>query len=204
MFYGDRKDIGLWQATRRKFLKIVALTGAASATGILNPLEETAIGKEGGMSPEEMRIRAMQLFKKPKLFQCAQATLAVGQEKLGKRDWEVVRAMGAFAGGLGANGDACGALCGGLAAIGLRFGRGGEDEKEDRKMWGCCLELMKRFREEVVQRYGSIRCREITGIDWMNRKQVTSFYIPDEIFLECTRIVGDTARLVGEILERQA
>ncbi len=69
MFYGDPKDIGLWQATRRKFLKILALTGTASATGILNPLEETASGNEGGMSPEEMRIRAMQLFKKPKLFQ---------------------------------------------------------------------------------------------------------------------------------------
>jgi C_GCAxxG_C_C family probable redox protein len=122
---------------------------------------------------------------------------------LGKQDFEVVRAMAAFAGGLGVNGEVCGALCGALAVMGLRFGRSGEDEKDDRKMWSCTLDVMKRFREEIVQSHSSIRCRDITGIDWLNRGQVTSFYLPDKIFLECTRIVGDTARLVGEILERQ-
>ena len=111
--------------------------------------------------------------------------------------------MGAFAGGLGANGELCGSLVGALAVLGLKFGRNREDEKEDPRMWSYTRELLKRFREEIVQRHGSIRCREITGIDWMNRGQVTSFYLPNEIFLECTRIVGDTAKLIGEILERQ-
>jgi C_GCAxxG_C_C family probable redox protein len=111
--------------------------------------------------------------------------------------------MAGFAGGLGVNGEACGALCGALAVMGLRFGRGGEDEKEDRKLWSCTLAVMTGFREEIVKKHGSIRCRDITGIDWLNRGQVTSFYIPDKIFVECTRIIGDTAKLVGEILERQ-
>jgi hypothetical protein len=69
MSFGDCKDIGGWQVNRRKFLKILALPSAVSAVGLLGPFEKMALGKEGGMSPEEMRIKAMQLFKKPKLFQ---------------------------------------------------------------------------------------------------------------------------------------
>jgi hypothetical protein len=69
MSFGDCKDIGGWQVNRRKFLKILALPSAVSAVGILGPFKTMALGKGGGMSPEEMRIKAMQLFRKPKLFQ---------------------------------------------------------------------------------------------------------------------------------------
>ncbi len=111
--------------------------------------------------------------------------------------------MEAFAGGLGANGEVCGALVGALAVMGLRFGRGGEEEKFDRRMWGYTRELPKRFREEIVQSHAGIRCQEIAGVDWTNREQVQSFYNGEKL-LECTRIVGDTAKLIGELLERQA
>jgi len=43
-------------------------------------------------------------------------------------------------------------------------------------MWGYTRELLKRFREEIVQSHGGIRCREIAGVDWTNREQVQSFY----------------------------
>lgn len=121
---------------------------------------------------------------------------------MGKKDWETVRAMGAFAGGLGANGEVCGALIGALAVLGLRFGRSGEEEKEDPRMWGYTHELVKRFREEIVQSHAGIRCQEIAGVDWTNREQVQSYY-KEEKFMECARIVGDTAKVTGELLERQ-
>jgi C_GCAxxG_C_C family probable redox protein len=130
------------------------------------------------------------------------ATLAVGQEKLGKKDWEVIKAMSAFAGGLGSNGEVCGALIGALASIGLKFSRDQEGEKEDRRMWGYTRELLKRFREEIVQSHSGIRCREIAGVDWRNREEVANFF-NGEKFLECARIVGDTAKLTGEFLDRQ-
>jgi C_GCAxxG_C_C family probable redox protein len=121
---------------------------------------------------------------------------------LGKKDWEVFRAMGAFRGGWGLNGKVCGALIGALAVLGLRFSRGRGKNKEDPRMWGYSRELLKRFREEIVQSHGGICCREIAGVDWMNREQVAN-YFKGEKFLECARIVGDTAKLTGGILERQ-
>lgn len=102
---------------------------------------------------------------------------------------------------MGGNGETCGALIGALAVIGLRFGRSREEEKEDPRLGSYTRELLKRFREEIVQSHGGIRCWEIAGVDWRNREQVESFF-NGEKFLECARIVGDTAKLTGELLER--
>ncbi len=109
--------------------------------------------------------------------------------------------MGAFGGGLGGNGEVCGAAVGALALLGLRFSRGREEEKEDPRMWTYTHELLKRFREEIVNSHGSILCGEIARVDWKDREQVKSFYKGDKI-LECGRIVGETAKLIGELLER--
>ena len=125
----------------------------------------------------------------------------MGQEKLGKKDDEVMKAMGAFGGGLGGNGEVCGAVVGALAVMGLRFSRSSEDEKEDPKMWSYAHEVLERFQKEIAKNHGSILCREIARVNWKDREQARSFYKSEKV-LECGRIVGDTAVLVGELLER--
>jgi C_GCAxxG_C_C family probable redox protein len=72
--------------------------------------------------------------------------------------------MGAFGGGLGGNGEVCGALAGALGVLGLRFSRGREEEKEDPRMWTYSQELMERFRKEIVKNQGSIHCRDIARV----------------------------------------
>jgi len=109
--------------------------------------------------------------------------------------------MGAFGGGLGGNGEVCGAVVGALGVLGLRFSRGREEEKEDPRIWAYAQELLRRFREEIVQSHDSILCRQIVGVDWTDREQVRRFYKGEKV-LECGRIVGETAKLIGELLER--
>ena len=109
--------------------------------------------------------------------------------------------MGAFGGGLGGNGEVCGALVGALGVLGLRFSRGREEEKEDSRMWPYNQEMMGRFRIEIVKNHGSIQCREIARVDWKDRDQVRAFYRGEKI-LECGRIVGDTVQLLDELLKR--
>jgi len=108
--------------------------------------------------------------------------------------------MGAFGGGLGGNGEVCGAVAGALAVIGLRFSRAREDEKEDPRMWSYAQEALQRFRE-IVKKHGGILCREIAQVDWKDREQAKNFYKSEKV-LECGRIVGETAHMVGELLER--
>jgi C_GCAxxG_C_C family probable redox protein len=110
--------------------------------------------------------------------------------------------MGAFGGGLGLNGEVCGALVGALAVMGLKFSRDREEDKEDPKMWGYTREILKRFREEIVKNHSGIRCWDIAKVDWTDRVQAATFR-SGEKFVECSRVVGDTAKLIGELIERQ-
>ena len=106
--------------------------------------------------------------------------------------------MGAFGGGLGGNGDVCGAVIGALAVLGLRFSRATEDEKEDLTMWSFSHELVHRFTKEIMG--GSMLCRDFAGVDWTNAEEVKAFYKSDR-YHECSRITGETARLLGEMLD---
>ena len=121
---------------------------------------------------------------------------------MGKRDWEVVKATGTLGGGRRGNGEVCGALIGALASLGLKYSRASEEEKENPIMFGYAIEFFKRFREEIVKNHSGIRCREITGLDFSKPEDVQVFY-KGEKSVECTRIVGDTAKLVGEFLQRR-
>ncbi len=152
-----------------------------------------------GMTPKEMKKKAIELMAVQR-FHCSQAIAAVGQEKLGKGGDDVIRAMGAFGGGLGGNGEVCGALAGGLAVLGLRYSRAHQDEKENPKMWAAAHELLKRFRDEAVDQEGTIYCRDIAGVDWTDRVQTKDFYSGDKV-RRCIRIVGRTAFILGELLE---
>jgi C_GCAxxG_C_C family probable redox protein len=152
------------------------------------------------MTPKEMREKAIEMMAGER-FHCSQAIAAVGQEKLGKGNDDVIRAMGAFGGGLGGNGEVCGALAGGLAVLGLRYSRAQSDEKENPKMWADAQEIVRRFRDEIVNQAGTINCRDIAGVDWKDRGETRAFYQGDKV-KKCIRIVGETAMLVGEVLER--
>jgi len=153
------------------------------------------------MTPEEMKKEAIKMMAIER-FHCSQAVAAVGQEKLGKGNDEVIRAMGAFGGGLGGNGEVCGALAGGLAVLGLRYSRAAAGEKEDLNMWAAAEEMLRRFRDEIVDQGGTIYCRDIACVDWKDREGAKAFYQGDKV-KKCIRIVGETAVLVGEMLERE-
>jgi C_GCAxxG_C_C family probable redox protein len=153
------------------------------------------------MTPKEMRKKAVEMFAVQK-FHCSQVIATVGQEKLGKGNDEVIRAMGAFGGGLCGNGEVCGALAGALAVLGLRYSRARSDEKEDPKMWKVADELFRRFRDEIVNQNGSIRCCDIACVNWKDREQAKAFYAGGDKIKRCYHVVGETAVLLGEILEK--
>jgi C_GCAxxG_C_C family probable redox protein len=112
----------------------------------------------------------------------------------------VIRAVGAFGGGLG-TGEICGAVFGAAAVFGLRFSRSRDDEKEDPRMWAVVREYLERFREEIGQ--GKIYCRDIAGVDWTDIPAVKAFYKSEKL-LACRDLTGATARLLGEFMERES
>ncbi len=153
------------------------------------------------MTPEQMRDNAIDLFRRR--FHCSQAVLAVGQEKMGIVNQDVLKALGAFGGGIAGTCRTCGCLTGGMALISSLFSRGNLEDKEDPRMWSVGHKFIRRF-EDLTQEYGSTECRDIARMNFQDREMVKDFYgNPDSRRKFCIKLVGDTACMLGKILEEE-
>ena len=154
------------------------------------------------MLPEEMREKAIELFLKR--LHCSQVIALIGLEKLGIDDPSVIKALGAFGGGIGGTGNICGALVGAVSVIGTLYSRSSLEEKENPRMWAATKKVKKDF-EELTAVHGGINCCQIARVDWMDREQVKNFYCnPESRRQHCIAVVGDTAKALGELLEQEA
>nr|WP_320013227.1 C-GCAxxG-C-C family protein [uncultured Desulfobulbus sp.] len=154
------------------------------------------------MRPDEMQEKAQDLFLKR--LHCSQVLAMVGQEKLGVQDPSVIKALGSFGGGIGGTGHVCGALVGAASVIGTLYSRSSLEEKENPRMWAATKKVMKSFKE-LTDEYGGINCGEIARVDWMDRDEVKNFYGNAESRRQhCLKVVGETARFLGELLENEA
>jgi C_GCAxxG_C_C family probable redox protein len=128
--------------------------------------------------------------------------LAVGQEKMNCKNEAVIKAVGAFGGGIASTGRVCGALLGGVALISSLYSRGNLEEKEHPRMYRLSYKLSKKF-EELTQPHGGVNCSDIARVNWSNKEQTKEFYNnPDSRRQFCLQVVGDTAYALGEILDQ--
>jgi C_GCAxxG_C_C family probable redox protein len=114
----------------------------------------------------------------------------------------VIKAVGAFGGGIASTGRVCGALLGGVALISSLYSRGNLEEKEHPRMYRLGYKLSKKF-EELTQPHGGVNCSDIARVNWSNKEQTKEFYTnPESRRRFCIQVVGDTAYALGEILEQ--
>lgn len=126
------------------------------------------------------------------------------QEKLGQVDPAVVKAVGAFGGGLAGTGDVCGVMLAGVAVISSMYSRSGLDEKENPRMWSLSHTFIKKFKE-LTEEHGGTHCSNIARVNWQDRGEVKEFYTsPDSRRKECIQLVGDAVFYLGELLEAEA
>jgi len=153
------------------------------------------------MTPEQMREKAIDLYKRR--FHCSQAVLAAGLEKIGTVNEDVIKAFGAFGGGIAGTGRVCGALTGGIGVIAGIFSRGNLESKEDPRMSSVCRKFIMEF-EKRTQAYGGTDCRDIARINWQDKEMVKAFFgNPESRRKICLQLVGDTAFVLGGLLEAE-
>ncbi len=128
----------------------------------------------------------------------------MGQEKTGDIDETVVKAVGAFGGGIAGSGSVCGILTGGIAAISSIYSRGNLDEKENHRTWSVSKKFLQSF-EELTTHFGSMNCCDIAKVDWKNKKEVRNFYSnPESSRKICIKLLGDAAYVLGELIEQKS
>jgi C_GCAxxG_C_C family probable redox protein len=125
-------------------------------------------------------------------FLCSEAVLKAASQWLGVESILIPRIATGFGAGIGGCGSICGALSGGVMALGLRFGRNDPARKEGRKPYDFAAELLNRFESK----YGCITCRELTLCD-LKSEAGRQKYVDEKIWvIRCRDYIGSVTQMV--------
>jgi C_GCAxxG_C_C family probable redox protein len=98
-------------------------------------------------------------------YGCAQAVLGAFCADFDLDEEIALRISTGFGSGMGRLCEVCGALTGGFMVIGLKYGKvitdGAKYGSNTEQTYALVAELAQRFRDQ----YGTIKCRELTGLD---------------------------------------
>jgi len=126
-------------------------------------------------------------------YNCAQSVILTMQEYYGsKRSSMIPKLATAFGAGIGRRGSLCGALTGGVMAIGLKHGTNGTDLDEKEKAYKIALEFFDKFVDEFESPF----CRELTGYDLTveaERERMRKAKVRDQ---KCSRFVAGSVELL--------
>ena len=134
---------------------------------------------------------------------CAQATFVSLQEGFGLEGGAIVKALTPLP-GIAERGETCGAVIGGLMALGLVFGR---DRIDDWSGWRSCLPPARTFCARFEREMGSTQCGSLVEkffgkrYDLADPAQLAQFQSarpgPTET---CGRVVKTAVRLAAEVI----
>ena len=141
-------------------------------------------------SPEQ---RAKELFDSG--WYCAESVLKAIAERLDINSEFIPGMATGFCGGMSRCNGPCGALTGGVMAIGMVHGR--RSEKDDQRCYIFSSKLIQRF----VNEFGSMNCTEIIGKNLGIPAQRQEALDGKIIAGKCPGVTGTAARLTWEILE---
>jgi C_GCAxxG_C_C family probable redox protein len=132
-------------------------------------------------------------------YNCAQSVLYAygpGLGLAGEISLKVATGLGA---GMGRRGDVCGAVTGGILALGLKYGRGGQqDRSATEETYQKTLELMARFEK----RHGSCLCRVLLeGCDLRKAEGQRYFKEHDLLHKTCVGCVQSVVESLAEIVD---
>ena len=94
-------------------------------------------------------------------YNCAQSVLLTMFEHWNGENKLIPKIATAFGGGIGRCGSVCGALTGGVMALGIKYGTNEPSLEKRLKAYDIAQKFFKRFEKQ----HGSVLCRELIGYD---------------------------------------
>ena len=93
-------------------------------------------------------------------FLCSESVLLAISDCLRVRSDLIPKIATGFGAGIGGQGEVCGAISGGIIALGIKYGRSKVKKQKIKPYW-FASELLERFEKE----FSHVTCRELTGCD---------------------------------------
>jgi C_GCAxxG_C_C family probable redox protein len=130
-------------------------------------------------------------------YNCSQSTLSAFAEQLGLPLDVALRLAAPFGGGIGRQGEVCGAASGALMALGLRYGEASGDKDAKERAYAVAAEFMRRFEE----RCGALRCRDLIGADMTTAEGLADARGRGVFATECPRFVAAAVEIGHSLME---
>jgi C_GCAxxG_C_C family probable redox protein len=137
--------------------------------------------------------RAIELFGR---FNCAQSVCAACGPDEGLSEQLCLTVAGPFGGGMGGQGEACGAVTGGLMVLGLRHGQGMATDPAQAR--GPLYQRVSAFTTAFRERNGALTCRELTGCNLRTPEGQAESKARDLHHTLCQKLVASAVTLLEE------
>ena len=129
-------------------------------------------------------------------YNCSQSTFAAFAEQFGLPLDMALRIAAPFGGGIGRQGEVCGAASGALMALGLRFGGATPDKAGKEAAYAVAAEFLRRFEA----RTGHLRCRDLIQADMSTPEGLAAARERKVFTTLCPEFVAAAVEIVEELL----
>ncbi|MFX1559856.1 MAG: C-GCAxxG-C-C family protein [Promethearchaeota archaeon] len=129
-------------------------------------------------------------------YNCSQSVLKSVLEGRGMDFDEIFNLAAGFGGGVGLQGNICGAVSGAVAALGVINGK---KFKEAKKHKAATYELVEKFMKMFEEKNGSIICDNLTGITMSDKTQHDRAMEDGTFQKVCPGYVKDAVRIVLDL-----
>lgn len=131
-------------------------------------------------------------------YNCAQSVFYAFCEDLQVDPDTALKMSAGFGGGIGRKGEVCGAVTGGIMALGIKYGRG---EKEDPTVAEVTYAKTRELMNQFASQHGSCLCRELlNGCDLSTEEGQKAFREQDLKNKVCTPCVQSAVELVEKMM----
>ncbi len=143
-------------------------------------------------TPDQAAQRSGELFNQG--LCCSESVLQAVAESRGIQSELIPKIATGLCGGISRSGNICGAVSGGVLAIGLCFGRSqpGQSPEEN-------VRRVRAFLAECEQRFGSTNCEKLIGCR-LDTPEGQQFFKEHNLREKCAGFTREAARMASEAL----
>jgi len=131
-------------------------------------------------------------------YNCAQSVLLTMFEHWNGENELIPKIATAFGGGIGRCGSVCGALTGGVMALGIKYGTNEPSLEKRLKVYKLAQKFYKRFEKQ----HGSVLCRELIGYDLSVPEELEEARRARILEEKCVNFVKEAVETLIELTER--
>jgi C_GCAxxG_C_C family probable redox protein len=130
-------------------------------------------------------------------YNCAQSVLLTMSEHWNGKSDVIPKIATGFGGGIGRCGSVCGALSGGIMALGIKYGTNEPSLEKRLKTYKLAQKFYRQFEKE----HGSVLCRELIGYDLSKPKELEKAKKAKVFDEKCVNFVKKAVESLLELVE---